>query len=69
MIQFRKIGEDLRLLPPRKRSTAGPVSYTWVARSRSESTSQFTCTAFEIEGPSPPAPYTSQVQKQFFKIR
>ena len=29
----------------RKRSTAGPVSYTWVARSRSESTSQFTALA------------------------
>ena len=30
---------------PRERSTAGPVSYTWVARSRSESTSQFTASA------------------------
>ena len=30
---------------PRERGTAGPVSYTWVARSRSESTSQFTALA------------------------
>ena len=30
---------------PRERSTAGPVSYTWVARSRSESTPQFTALA------------------------
>ena len=27
---------------PQELSTAGPVSYIWVARSRSESTSQFT---------------------------
>ena len=33
------------LLPPRERSTAGPVSYTWIARSRSESTSQLTALA------------------------
>ena len=31
--------------PPPPRSTAGPVSYAWVARSRSESTSQFTALA------------------------
>ena len=30
---------------PRELSTAGPVSYTWLARSRSESTSQFTASA------------------------
>ena len=30
---------------PQERSTAGPVSYTWVARSRLESTSQFTVIA------------------------
>ena len=32
---------------PRERSTAGPVSYTQVARSRSESTSQFTALALD----------------------
>jgi hypothetical protein len=32
-------------LSPWERSTAGPVSYTWVARSRSESTIQFTASA------------------------
>ena len=43
---------------PRECSTAGPVSYTWVARSRSEPTSQFT--ALSLNTPSSSSESTSQ---------
>jgi len=47
---------------PRERSTAGPVSYTWVARSRSESTSQFTASALN----KPSSSSSSSSSSSFF---
>ena len=47
---------------PQERSTAGSVSYTWVARSRSESTSQFTALALNKPSSSS-APSSSWVAR------
>ena len=74
MIQFRKIRKIfifflLLFLLPLGDATLSPGCAQDPSYGDMQSHSGTTCTAFDIEEPSPAAPWTRQVKQIFFKIR